>query len=302
MKRQHDPTDPVPPAKRPCLGPAPSLLDALIDDVLRLLYRNYLHTHGRIVLRLTHRAFAAFVETGDSPRPHPASVWEYWFGRYRDFARDGWPAYPKLNVWRETPEVLWVAAIVENRLTTLDWLRREGWPWKSEILCRAAIYKGQLSVLDWLLARGMLAPSLATKAEHFMNNAVLAGQLKVMQWIRLRSESARCFDEDTMWFAILVDRRDLMEWLHEHGCSFDLNAFIQLVSGEVDRRSLMQWVVDRLGPHEPHPGVLRSALCHGNMLHVQWLYDRGWPLPRLFRAECSPAAVAWLESVGYVFS
>ena len=300
MKR-HCPTDTLPPAKRARSALAPSILDALVDDVLCVLYRSHMDMPGRTVLRLTHRIFATFVAPGDAKGPLPPSTWARWFGLYRDFASDGWPAYPKVNMWRGRPHDLWDGAIYRNRVTTLEWLCGEDWPRFPDEILYEAVRHDRVPVLDWLLS-AQLIPSLFIRGAHLMNNAVLDGHLTVMQWIRAHAEPGPWYDDRTMRFAARTGRLDMMEWLVEQGCAVNADTFRFVLWSEADHRPVLKWLLERLGWAARRSSVMLWALASHNLVNAQWLYEHGFPLPGVIhRGVCGPAAATWLESMGYVF-
>ncbi|GLC61071.1 hypothetical protein PLESTB_001713200 [Pleodorina starrii] len=179
-----------------------------------------------------------------------------------------------------TVAATWLAAGLPDpdALERLQWLRQRGYPMERQAAIRAA-FKGNPTALDYLLSEGVSWLSTEQVEDVSQVETVpYGGNLAVLQALHARgwisSQAAR---RAVFRAALEVGHVHVAAWCVEAlGCSVVPLLGCALIKASLE---VLTWLADQQGIRKWHSKWLTRAADSGCVAAVEWLVDRGCPMP-----------------------
>jgi Ankyrin repeats (3 copies) len=168
----------------------------------------------------------------------------------------------------------------------LRWLRNHGAPWNKYVVTIAAASgrSATVELMQWLQQR----PGIAFSADT-MQAAVASGNLHICQYLQAVGCDA---NEECFLSAALSGNVEIVRFLHEHDCPWELRAVLRqsAAGGHVGVLTYL-WHSDVKADAVLLTDMLNAAAAANHIEAAQWLLEQGalWP-----------TVLAWRNDDGYV--
>jgi hypothetical protein len=182
-----------------------------------------------------------------------------------------------------------------GHLAALQYLHSEGCDWNAEYIARSAASSGSIEVVDWLRQQ----PDTVIDAG-VMAAAVRADQIGMCEHLR----SIGCeWDDDACDEAAVCGHSDMLRWLREHGCPWDVGdvCINAAIHGLTD---ILDYVIEQgeVLSAELLTETLNCAGAYSELQAAKWSRQHGaeWPdaLTYGLQVQWSGESLAWARAEG----